>query len=216
MQGITSSTESFDHEQLDDVRGEVRFVQTGEPFEVPEALQVNVRAYGTQRGGLGEHVEEAIENALRTLGGGAAGLEFDRDEGARLSDELFRARRLGFGGIAVRLTALRALCAPVGGLDASDARTIAFYARATVERPLVLVMDEGDMRLPAFVMSRTLEEIIDDETSKRRRRLRPRRRRCHSRRSWRSRSRRRRSRSRCRNPSRRPSPKSWPRPSRSS
>jgi hypothetical protein len=166
MQGISNSTESFEHEELDEVRGEVRFVKTGEPFEVPEAMQVTVRAYGTQRGGLGEHVEEAIENALRTLGGGAAGIEFDRDEDARLSDELFRARRLGFGGIAVRLTALRALCAPVGGLDAADARTIAFYARATVERPLVLVMDEGDMRLSAFVMSRTLEEIIADETSR--------------------------------------------------
>ena len=164
MQGISNSTESYDNEELDEVRGEVRFVKTGEPFEVSEALQVNVRAYGTQRGGLGEHVEEAIENVLRMLGGGAAGIEFDRDEDARLSDELFRARRLGFGGIAVRLTALRALCAPVGGLDAADARTIAFYARATVERPLVLVMDEGDMRLPAFVMSRTLEEIIADET----------------------------------------------------
>ncbi|HEX4517135.1 MAG TPA: hypothetical protein VH054_26500 [Polyangiaceae bacterium] len=171
MQGITSSTESFDHEQLDEasaseareIRGEVRFVQTGEPAEVSEALQVHVRAYGTQRGALGEHVEEAIENSLRTLGAGAAGIEFDRDEDARLSDELFRARRLGFGGIAVRLTALRALCAPVGGLDAADARTIAFYARATVERPLVLVMDEGDLAIPAFVMSRTLEEIIAGE-----------------------------------------------------
>src|SRR5438874_13317063 len=147
MQGIANSTDSFDHKQeLTDVRGEVRFVKTGEAVEPPEALVVTVRAYGTQRGGLGEHVEEAIENALRTLGGGAAGIEFDRDEDARLSDELFRARRLGFGGIALRLMAVRALCAPVGGLDAADARTIAFYARATVGRPLVLLMDEGGMR----------------------------------------------------------------------
>ncbi len=153
-----------ERERLDEVRGEVRFVRSGESLELPHALVITVRAYGTQRGGLGEHVEEAIEGSLRSLGAGAEGIAFDRDEDARLSDELFRARRLGFGGIALRLTAVRALCAPVGGLDAADARTIAFYARATTERPLVLALDEGDERLPAFVQARTLEEIIGAET----------------------------------------------------
>ncbi len=165
MQDVAHYTESVEREHMVELRGEVRFVEAGQAFDIPLALVVTVRAYGTQRGALGEHVEEAIEGALHALGAGAEGIGFDRNEDARLSDELFRARRLGFAGIAIRLTALRALCAPVGGLDAADARTIAFYARATTERPLVVALDEGDERIPAFVMARTLDEIIEAEAA---------------------------------------------------
>ena len=127
-----------------------------------EALSVTIRAYGTQRGGLAEHIEEAIESALRAAGAGAAGISFDRDEDARLSDQLFRARRAGREGIAIRLTALRALCAPVGGLDAADARAIAFYKRATSERPVTIEMDDADAALPAFVVAKPLAEVIGE------------------------------------------------------
>ena len=124
------------------------------------ALHVVVRAYGTQRGGLAEHIEEAIEGALRVENAGAAGIAFDRDADARLSDQLFRARRAGFERIKIQLTALRALCAPVGGLDAADAQAVAFYVRATDDRPLELVLDDADKALPAFVVAKTLNEVI--------------------------------------------------------
>ncbi|HEY1954899.1 MAG TPA: hypothetical protein VGH28_04790 [Polyangiaceae bacterium] len=127
------------------------------------ALAVIVRAYGTRRGGLAEHIEEAIESALRVAGAGPAGISFDRDEDTRLSDQLFRARRAGHDGIAIRLTALRALCAPVGGLDAADAQTVAFYMRAAAERPIAFEMDDADKTLPAFVVARPLDEVLRGE-----------------------------------------------------
>jgi hypothetical protein len=127
---------------------------------VQTELSVVVRAYGTQRGGLGEHIEEAIEGALRTHHAGAAGISFERDEDARLSDQLFRARRVGLERISIRLTALRALCAPVGGLDAADVRTITFYLAAMKERPVALVMDDADWELPAFVVTKSLAEAV--------------------------------------------------------
>jgi hypothetical protein len=123
-------------------------------------LTIIVRAYGTQRGGLAEHIEEAIETGLRAHNAGAAGIAFDHDEDARLSDQLFRARRAGFERIKIELTALRALCAPVGGLDAADAQAVAFYVRATDDRPLELVLDDADKALPAFVVAKTLNEVI--------------------------------------------------------
>ncbi len=123
-------------------------------------LRIVVRAYGTQRGGLAEHIEEAIEYALRAESAGAAGIAFDRDADARLSDQLFRARRVGRAGLEIHLTALAALCAPVGGLDAADAHTIAFYTRATEDRPVTLVMDDADRLLPAFVAARPLNEWL--------------------------------------------------------
>jgi hypothetical protein len=136
--------------------------------EPERPLAVVVRAYGTQRGGLAEHVEEAIEAALRAAGAGAPGAwagalgadAWERDADARLSDQLFRARRIGHDGISVRLQAVRALLAPVGGLDAADAHVIAFYARAAAERPVVLEMEEADKTLPAFVVARPLDEIL--------------------------------------------------------
>ncbi len=125
------------------------------------ALVVPVRAYGAQRGALAEHIEESIESALRACGGGAAGIGFDTDAGTRLSDQLFRARRAGFPAITIRLSALRALCAPVGGLDAADAQAIVFYVRATEERPVELVLDAADRELPAFVVARRLAAVIE-------------------------------------------------------
>jgi len=131
--------------------------------EDAHALAVTVRAYGTQRGGLADHIEEAIESALRACGAAAPGIAFDDDRDARLSDQLFRARRAGLDGIALRITALRALCAPVGGLDAFDAQTIAFYATAETERPITLALDDDDRELPAFVVSKPLSAILDPD-----------------------------------------------------
>jgi hypothetical protein len=124
-------------------------------------LRVVVRAYGTQRGGLAEHIEEAIESALRNENAGAPGIAFDVDPDARLSDQLFRARRAGFTSIVIQLTALRALCAPVGGIDAADAHAIAFYTRAMEDRPVVLVVDEAARSLPAFIVAKPLRELLD-------------------------------------------------------
>lgn len=145
---------------------EVHAVYT-DSIEAPEptnVLDVTVRAYGTQRGGLAEHVEEAIESALRACGAGAAGIAFDVDRDTRLSDQLFRARRAGHDGITIRLTALRALCAPVGGLDAFDAQTIAFYASACSLRPVALVLDDADRELPAFLIAKPLSSLLESES----------------------------------------------------
>ena len=88
--------------------------------------------YGAQRGASPSTSRRASRARFALPVRGAAGIAFDRDEDARLADQLFRARRAGFGGITIQLTALRALCAPVGG-----------STRRTLERGVLRPRDRG-------------------------------------------------------------------------
>ena len=148
------------------LQGGLRFVTAAGAPEVVASLAaqggliVSVPTQGTRRGALAERFEECIEAALRARGASAAGFGADGDEDGRLSDQLFRARRTGFSGLVLDIGPLRALCAPVGGLDAADARLLAFHARATEERPLVLVLSESDRDVPAFVVTRPLDFVL--------------------------------------------------------
>ncbi len=148
------------------LEGGLRFVTAAGAAEVVASLAerggliVSVPTQGTRRGELAERFEECIEAALRARGASAAGFGADGDEDGRLSDQLFRARRVGFTGLVLDIGPLRALCAPVGGLDAADARSLAFHARASEERPLVLVLSEADRDVPAFVVTRPLDFVL--------------------------------------------------------
>jgi hypothetical protein len=120
---------------------------------------------GTARGRLGDIVDEAIERALGPHAAGSASLSvlgassFGSYRDATLSDQLFRARRAGARGIAVLLGPLRPL-ATHAALDPEDTATLAFFAQATRDRPVVLLLDAGDEALPAHAKPSPLSEIL--------------------------------------------------------
>jgi hypothetical protein len=109
------------------------------------------------RGHLADVVDEAIERELEGRGAGApglfgdgAGLDEARDRDAALSDQLFRARRVGAPGVAVVLGPLRAAAGPLGALHPEDSATLRFFATATRERPLLLLLDDRDASTLAY------------------------------------------------------------------
>ncbi len=129
-------------------------------LDADEALVVSLTCQEIHPGALGDHVDEAIEGALATRGQGARGMAAMQCADASLSNQLFRARRLGFRGLGIVLRSMRTLAAPLGGLHPDDASTLRFYARAAEERPLVMVMAEEDASVGAFVETVTLESLL--------------------------------------------------------
>ncbi len=96
------------------------------------------------RGRLADAIDDAVERELTARGAAAPGLTSSSDRDAALSDQLFRARRVGAPGIAVVLGPLRAAAGPLGALEPEDCATLRFLAAATRERPVVVLLDERD------------------------------------------------------------------------
>src|SRR6516225_3518705 len=96
------------------------------------------------RGRFADALDDAIEQELAARGAAAPGLTSASDRDAALSDQLFRARRVGAPGIAIVLGPLRAAAGPLGALEPEDCATLRFLAAATRERPVVLLLDERD------------------------------------------------------------------------
>lgn len=147
--------------------GEVRFVAQDQfAAQVTElrargALVVSVGLYGAKRGSFAEHTEAAVEEVLRGKGAGARGLGSEDEPCAVLSDQLFRARRLGFRGLALLVPTLKPLVARLGAIDATDAEHVRFLYHATKDRPLVLVLPEEERCLPVFARTVPLEDHLD-------------------------------------------------------
>ena len=148
------------------LRGATRFVRADEfaacsnALRAQGALVVNVALYGCTRGSLASTCDEAIEDALHARGASGPGIGSEGEPCATLSDQLFRARRLGFRGIALLLPTLRPLAAPVGALDAVDAQALCFLQDATVDRPMVLAMNDGERELAVLVGTASLERVL--------------------------------------------------------
>jgi hypothetical protein len=115
----------------------------------------------SQRGSLGEAIDEAIERELQGRGAPGPGLigatSFDSYRDATLGDQLFRARRAGASGIAVVLGSLRS---GNSAIAPEDTATLSFLAEATRERALVLLLDEGDRKTPAYATTAPLDEVL--------------------------------------------------------
>jgi hypothetical protein len=103
------------------------------------------------RGRLAEAIEEAIEQRLAGLGGTSPGIGAAGDADDVLSDQLFRMRQVGVRTLGLAMGSLRAMTSAGGALEAGDSATLIFWARATRERPVVLLLDEGDASLGAHV-----------------------------------------------------------------
>ncbi len=112
------------------------------------------------RGRLGEVVAETIERELAERGASGPGVASASDRDARLSDQLFRARRAGATGIALVLGPLRAAAGDLGALDPIDCATLRFLAQATRERPIALVLDARDTHTAGYGDPVALSELL--------------------------------------------------------
>src|ERR1019366_9063847 len=117
--------------------GEVRFA----PLDERDATSVRLERTGhlvaelegigpSARGRLGEAIDEAVEEALAARGAAGPGITSGSDRDATLSDQLFRARRVGGRGLAIVLGPLRAAASPLSALEPDDCATLRFLADA--------------------------------------------------------------------------------------
>jgi hypothetical protein len=112
------------------------------------------------RGRLADALDDAIERELAARGAAAPGLTSSSDRDAALSDQLFRARRVGAPGIAVVLGPLRAAAGPLGALEPEDCATLRFLAGATRERPVIVLLDERDARTDGYADPVPLGQLL--------------------------------------------------------
>jgi hypothetical protein len=150
-QAAPTSREHAEGEPAPPAGGEVRFASVDERDATSVRLErtghvvAELEGIGpSARGRLGEVIDEAIEEALSARGAAAPGITSGSDRDATLSDQLYRARRVGGRGLAVVLGPLRAAASPLAALEPEDCATLRFLAGATRERPLVLVLDARD------------------------------------------------------------------------
>jgi hypothetical protein len=115
------------------------------------------------RGRLGDALDDAIERELAARGAAGPGLTSASDRDAALSDQLFRARRVGAPGIAIVLGPLRAAAGPSSALEPEDCATLRFLAAATHERPVVLLLDERDARTGGYAEPVPLGQLLTAE-----------------------------------------------------
>ena len=106
------------------------------------------------RGRLSEHMDDAIEALLERLGAPAPAA-YAED---LLSDQLSRTRSIGAAGLVLLLEPLAAIARPT--LAPEDSMALSSLARATEERPLVLLMDDGDAGLLAYAAPLPLESLL--------------------------------------------------------
>src|ERR1700722_9961035 len=111
-------------------------------------------------GRLAEADDEAIERQLRALGATAPEIGASGDPDGALSDQLFRMRQVGRRSLGLALGSLRTVASANGALEASDSATLLFWARATRERPVVLLLDAGDETLGAHLDPVPLASVL--------------------------------------------------------
>jgi hypothetical protein len=125
--------------------------RTSGELAISGMLVVELEGIGPSiRGRLRDAVDDAIERELSARGAAGAGISSSSDPDAALSDQLFRARRIGAPGIAIVLGPLRAAAGALGALEPEDCATLRFIAAATSERPVVLLLDERDARTGGY------------------------------------------------------------------
>ena len=120
-------------------------------LEAERVLVARLRSIGASaRGRLGEFIEEAVERELDARGAAPPGIGSASDRDAALSDQLFRARRVGAKGIAVALGPLHAATSAIGALEPEDSATLRFWAQAGNDRPVWLLLDTTDVATGAY------------------------------------------------------------------
>lgn len=147
--------------------GEQRFVTRDEAVRLHGALDsarllvVRLDELGPGfRGRLGDAIDDAIENVLRDRGGAPPGIGASADRDAALSDQLYRARKVGRVGLALDVGPLGALVDACGALDPEDAAALKFLSDSTRDRPLVLLLDERNAEVRAYSAPEPLAKVL--------------------------------------------------------
>jgi hypothetical protein len=117
------------------------------------------------RGRLGEAIDAATERALGETGAAGPGIAPLGSPDASLSDQLYRARRASATGLAIALGPLGRLTGTLGVLDPADSGTLRFFADASRERPVVLVLDDRDAETAAYGHPTSLRTILSPSPS---------------------------------------------------
>ncbi|MCL2723022.1 MAG: hypothetical protein FWD69_01155 [Polyangiaceae bacterium] len=158
-----------DAKPLPDLHGEVAFespethVQRTVELLGAGAVVVNVPPPPpSARTQLAEHIGERIERELAARGAPSpylAAWSSMSDEGeALLADQLFRARTVGATGIAILVGSLAAVAKPA--LSPEDSATLRLLARTTVNAPLVLLVDDGDLGARGYAEPVRLDTLL--------------------------------------------------------
>lgn len=147
--------------------GEVRFVSRDEAVRLRGALEsarllfVSIPELGPgARGRLGEVIDDAVEQALRSRGGAMPGIGASSDRDAALSDQLYRIRKIGRVGLALDVGVLGALVDACGALDPEDAAVLRFLTAETRQRPIVLLLDARNAGVRAYGAPLPLVEAL--------------------------------------------------------
>jgi len=112
------------------------------------------------RGRLSDVIDEAMERELAARGAPSPGVGSNLDADAALSDQLFRARQVGVRRVCLALGPMRSASSPSGAILAEDTATLLFWARATRERPVELVLDTTDECSEGFVTPVALKDAL--------------------------------------------------------
>jgi hypothetical protein len=112
------------------------------------------------RGRLSDVIDEAMERELAARGAPSPGVGSSFDADASLSDQLFRARQVGVHRVCLALGPMRSASSASGAIEAKDTATLLFWARATRERPVELVLDTTDETTEGFVTPVSLKDAL--------------------------------------------------------
>jgi hypothetical protein len=153
--------------------GEVRFLPRAETTRLRGALEaarllfVDLPEIGPgARGKLAEAIDDAVEQALRQRGGAPPGICANADADASLSDQLYRARKLGRVGFAIALGPLVSLTDAQSALVPEDGAALRFLCEATRDRPVVLLLDDANLAVRAYGAPEPLREALGLDPAK--------------------------------------------------
>jgi hypothetical protein len=157
------------------IKGEVRFVTAQERSQSHGSLGLLLTvcvppppwadATGTgqlQRGRLRDAIETAIESALELNDAPPPGVGDLADLDQCLSDQLYRARSVGAGGLVLCLPDLTSVGSLAGALDAEDSAVLRWWIAATAERPVMLLLDNANRHLGAYGPPTRLEHLVGE------------------------------------------------------
>lgn len=108
------------------------------------------------RGRLAEFVFAAIERQLHAQGAAPPGSCDSDPFAARLDDQLYRARLLGAGGLALCFGSLEALAEGPSGLGLADSTTLRTWLDVARERSVQLFVPERSAQVPVLDAPRAL------------------------------------------------------------
>jgi hypothetical protein len=124
------------------------------------ALVVPTVVDARAQGNLASVIDESIERVLEARGASPRGFGPEGDAGEALSDRIFRARRIGATGIAVVMGPLGAAVSALGAITPEDAATLRFWAAASEDRPVWLLLDASDEATGAYADPAPLAAVL--------------------------------------------------------